>query len=1040
MVDSFAQKYRSRRALRVGLPVAAVSLAAFVLVYEAQSSRLQAAALGKLTSQLWFGIEPGPSESIRFPQAGPYDERLGYRQLPDMVKRLGTQGYEVTEQARMSPRLISFSEQGLFATYHEKPQAGLAVHDCRGDPLFSSRYPGRVYEHFDAVPRLLVDALLFIENRELLNEEHPTRNPALEWDRLGKAVIERAGHVIGVGGRPAGGSTLATQIEKYRHSPEGRTESIGDKFRQMASASLRSYADGEDTTARRQQIALDYLNTVPLAAKAGFGEVNGIGDGLWAWFGRDFDEVNALLKMPLGGDSPLTADHRQTESRAFKKALIVPQATAFKQALALMVAQRRPSYYLRNGIADLGELTDSHLRIMASAGVIPPELRDAALAVQLQMPANLPSEANVSFVDRKAANTVRGKLAGMLDIQRNYDLDRLDLTANSSLDSEVQHTATLLLRSLKDPEAAKAAGLYGEHLLQPGDDPSQLMVSFTLFERGEGTNLLRVQTDNLDQPLDLNEGTKLDLGSTAKLRTLITYLELITELHGRWNAMSAKELASQDISRRDTLGMWARDYLVGAKDRGLPAMLDAAMQRTYSASPGEAFYTGGGRHTFENFDPEDNGRIVTVQEALRRSINLPFIRLMRDVVQHVIHQDAAMSAALLSDTEHPHRQEYLSRFADQEGRTFLLGFYRKYHGKTPEQIEELLLDKTDAHPKRMASLYLSLHPQASADQLLQFLAQRKATANWPEKTLRTLHSQLDPARMSLRDRATVAKIHPLELWLVEHLRKTPSANWNEVVAASAAQRQDAYAWLFKSGHRGAQDVRILNLVEQDAFRQIHQRWQRLGYAFDSLTPSYATALGASGDRPAALAELMGIIVNDGMRLPVTRIGSLQFAHDTPYETLMTYRPEGQHRVLQPEVAQRIRQAVIDVVDNGTARRLKGTLIGSDGKAVPIGGKTGTGDHRYEVYKGGQMVSTRVISRSGTFAFLIGERYFGTMMVYAQEPYAEKFKFTSAMPTQLLKTLTPALQLLVNNKACTATTPPVRLLTRTAKTETPPVHP
>ena len=52
-----------------------------------------------------------------------------------------------------------------------------------------------------------------------------------------------------------------------------------------------------DTTfeQRRREIVLSYLNTVPLSAKPGFGEVNGLGDGLWAWYGRDFDEVNRLL-------------------------------------------------------------------------------------------------------------------------------------------------------------------------------------------------------------------------------------------------------------------------------------------------------------------------------------------------------------------------------------------------------------------------------------------------------------------------------------------------------------------------------------------------------------------------------------------------------------------------------------------------------------------------------------------------------------------------------------------------------------------------
>jgi hypothetical protein len=90
--------------------------------------------------------------------------------------------------------------------------------------------------------------------------------------------------------------------------------------------------------------------------------------------------------------------------------------------------------------------------------------------------------------------------------------------------------------------------------------------------------------------------------------------------------------------------------------------------------------------------------------------------------------------------------------------------------------------------------------------------------------------------------------------------------------------------LFKTRHKGAQDARIRNLLEVDAFGEIHKAWQRLGYPFESWTPSYASALVASGDRPAALAELMGIIVNRGTRLPVTRVASLEFARGTPYET------------------------------------------------------------------------------------------------------------------------------------------------------------
>ena len=41
-------------------------------------------------------------------------------------------------------------------------------------------------------------------------------------------------------------------------------------------------------------------------------------------------------------------------------------------------------------------------------------------------------------------------------------------------------------------------------------------------------------------------------------------------------------------------------------------MLDAAMQRKYSANPGEAFFTGRGMHVFANFDKTHNRRIMPV--------------------------------------------------------------------------------------------------------------------------------------------------------------------------------------------------------------------------------------------------------------------------------------------------------------------------------------------------------------------------------------------------------------------------------------------
>ncbi|HRO60639.1 MAG TPA: transglycosylase domain-containing protein [Burkholderiaceae bacterium] len=1003
--------------LAIGAAGATVA-AAWWAAGEIRSSSLQARLLSRYVADLRFDVEPGSSSPIRYPDAGPYDQRFGYHRLPSMIERLQANGYAVTGQARMSPAMVELVDYGLFPPYREKNQAGLELLDCRAEPIFVARYPQRVYEDFDAVPPLLARTLLFIENRELLDDAWPTRNPAIEWDRLAKAVVDQALQLVDDGRSAHGGSTLATQIEKYRHSPEGRTMSAVEKLRQMASATLRAYLYGEDTRPRRREIVADYLNTVPLAARPGFGEVNGIGDGLFAWYGRDFDEVNRLLS-----DDRVSAVEPGDDG-----GLLARRALAYKQALSLMVAQRRPSHYLLDGRGDLAELTDSHLRILAQAGIIDPELRDAALRVSLRAQdrneaatAEAAGTAELrasSFVDRKAPTAMRARLASLLGLSRNYDLDRIDASAITTLDSRAQRAATEVLQSLKTREGARAAGLYGFRLLGEHDDPSRLTFAFTLYERGAHANLLRVQTDNHDQPFDINDGARLDLGSTAKLRTLVSYLEIVAELHRRWADATPAELAAAEVADGDALGRWAKSHLMQASDRGLPAMLDAAMARRYSASPAESFFTGGGLHRFRNFDARDDGRTVTVTEALRNSVNLPFIRMMRDIVHYQMFNASDSSPTILADRDDPARQAYLARFADHEGREFLSRFWRKYRGRSPQQAEELLLASVRPSPARLASVFHGIEPRTGAGELAEFLDRRLDGPGVSSGLADSLSERYGADSLSLADRGYVAGVHPLELWLVAFLRQHPEARFGEVLAASTQERQQVYGWLFKTRNKQAQDLRIRNMLEVEAFREIHRSWRRLGYPFESLTPSYASSLGASGDRPAALAELMGIIANGGLRLPISRVDSIVFARDTPYETHVGNRALPSGRVLPAEVADTVRRALVDVVENGTARRLGGVLKTADGTPVEIGGKTGTGDHRHDVHgRGGQLISSRVVNRTASFAFVIGDRYFGTVMAYVSEPYAANYRFTSALPTQLLKSLAPALLPMLEDGGC-----------------------
>jgi hypothetical protein len=251
------------------------------------------------------------------------------------------------------------------------------------------------------------------------------------------------------------------------------------------------------------------------------------------------------------------------------------------------------------------------------------------------------------------------------------------------------------------------------------------------------------------------------------------------------------------------------------------------------------------------------------------------------------------------------------------------------------------------------------------------------------------------------------------LWLVNYLREHPDATLDQVQDASHDVRVSTYSWLFKTRYHATQDRRIKHMIELHAYAAIGKSWQALGYPFANLTPSYAAAIGASGDRPAALAQLIGVIANGGNKVPTESIAQLDFAKDTPYETHFvraTVPPQAQ---LSPQIVNVVHGMLSDVVQGGTAKRLADGMTFPDGKTLPVYGKTGTGDQRFEVWaKGGRLIESRKVNRSATFVFIMGDRFYGTLTAYVHEPYAARYDFTSAMSVQLLKSLAPVLQPLV----------------------------
>jgi membrane peptidoglycan carboxypeptidase len=239
------------------------------------------------------------------------------------------------------------------------------------------------------------------------------------------------------------------------------------------------------------------------------------------------------------------------------------------------------------------------------------------------------------------------------------------------------------------------------------------------------------------------------------------------------------------------------------------------------------------------------------------------------------------------------------------------------------------------------------------------------------------------------------------------MARTPSLSWEEILSRSEGVRRQSSAWLFHTRNRRAQDLRLRIRIERDAFARMTPAWRRLGFPFDRLVPSYASAIGSSSDRPAALAELMGIVLNDGVRRPVRAITRVTLAQDTPYHTALQPTPPAAEQVLPVPVARALRGVLVGVVEQGTAQRLRDAFTGEGGQPVMVGAKTGSGDNRFETFaRGGAVISSRVVSRTGTVVFFIGDRYYGALTASVSGKHAGGYRFTSALPVAVLRLLAP----------------------------------
>jgi hypothetical protein len=350
---------------------------------------------------------------------------------------------------------------------------------------------------------------------------------------------------------------------------------------------------------------------------------------------------------------------------------------------------------------------------------------------------------------------------------------------------------------------------------------------------------------------------------------------------------------------------------------------------------------------------------------------------------------------------------------DHEARETLWSFYRRYRGLNADEALRRLCGKSGRGLRRLAIFFLAEHPGASFEDYGVEAQRLYPEVPATEAQLRAHFDAFAGKVHSAQDEAYLLDRNPLDVWMVRDLRAHPGARWGEVLERSLEARLASSEWIYRPRFKRAQDLRLRIELERLAFREIHKAWKALGYPFDSLVPSLATAIGSSADRPQALAELVGIIQNGGVRAPFLRVEALHFGEGTPYETHFAPAGGPGERVMPEDVAVALKALMQEVVDQGTARRVRGSLRDAEGRAISIGGKTGSGDNRHEKFaSSGALLSSRAVNRTASFVFVIGDRFFGMVSAYVEGEDADRYRFTSSLALQTFKALAPAIEPLV----------------------------
>ncbi|TXD37859.1 hypothetical protein FRC98_09280 [Lujinxingia vulgaris] len=915
-----------------------VLLSALAVVWqEVRTSALQSAMGVSLARQAVpvYRVQAGATPpSIEAPD-GPWDRARGYANHREMVAHLQERGFEVVAAAHAPTSAPggAFSDQ-IYPIFALEPQAGLTLTDRAGRTLERWSYPEVVWK---TPPRLAMDAARLLENRALSERAHPYTNPAVDWTRLGVATVSQVRARLGSDAPAIGGSTLAVQMEKFRHSPDGRTSGTREKARQTLTAWLRTYHQGRAADAWAEQIVVDWLNSVPLGHRPGYGPVQGVFEGMWAWFGRPPEEVAQGLNRQRSD-----AQRAQLE----------------REMLALIIAQQRPARYLPGGLDALERRVDALVNTLVDEGKVTREwghvIASRSLSVK-KAPSKRPVKGGGGYLSALAA-----RQWGALSGEERAVMRQRDAQVTTTYDAALQEALRREIEAAQPPARTSVA----------------------IFARSAGRLEPRAIVDTEPRVVDLSTEGRVDLGSTSKLRVLVSYLSAVETIF--------EERAAGSPVASDPLSQFVTRELTADPVLPLDELLERALQRPVSADPDEVFYTGGGPHEFQNVNPEHDTRYFNVASAFVASANLPFVRLLREVVAFHAHRIYGAPIEAVVAGEHPRFDELFERHLKMSAERLVRDAYFRHHHSDVSMMARQALAGLEPTDVRCARLRRAIGSAATLD----------ASHPCADASLAT-DAPADVEPWDDQD--------PLELAAIAALVENPEASLTEVMLATANIRSDARDWV--AAHTTAIDTRrgVHYAVEEEVFGVLQKEWARAGYPFERLTPSLATALGSSGDRPASLALLVAAVRAGGLVPRLDSVEGVRLFEGTPYETWLRPAPTPPVRAFGPEVARAVEKLLLRVAERGTGHATDAPWqIGQT--TWEVGGKTGTSDHVLLIRdRDGRVMERRPVARSGAWVFFAGPCLVGTVVMFEQGEDAATHHFHGGDAAELSRAVLRAIE-------------------------------